>query len=180
MTVLDPAAYSSENNFVLDGGTETAALPAVPITMLDPPAHTALRARLRRWFTPAKLRKEEPRVRGIITRLTIRDVDVSGTLVPAGTRVRLSFASANRDKRHYPDPDRFDLRRNPVDHLGFGYGVHGCAGQGLARIEAQALIGSLLRRAEHLELTGELVRHRHPVIRGLEHLPVSVVPAGEA
>jgi cytochrome P450 len=63
----DPQAYSSENNFVLDGGTETAALPAIPITMLDPPAHTALRTRLRTWFAPAKLRKEEPRIRGIVS-----------------------------------------------------------------------------------------------------------------
>lgn len=63
----DPASYSSENNVVLEGGTETAALPATPITMLDPPAHTALRARLRQWFAPVKLRQEEPRVRGIVS-----------------------------------------------------------------------------------------------------------------
>jgi cytochrome P450 len=61
----DPASYSSENNFVLEGGTETAALPATPITMLHPPDHTAVRARLRQWLLPAKLRREEPHVRGI-------------------------------------------------------------------------------------------------------------------
>ena len=63
----DPASYSSENNFVLESGTETAALPATPITMLDPLAHTALRARLRQWFAPVKLRQEDPRVRGIVS-----------------------------------------------------------------------------------------------------------------
>lgn len=91
--LLDPAAYSSENNFVLDGGTETVALPAVPITMLDPPAHTALRARLRRWFTPAKLRKEESRVRGIVSDVlsglkTGQDIEVWSALarvIPART-----------------------------------------------------------------------------------------------
>lgn len=62
----DPATYSSEDNFVLEGGTQTAAMPAIPVTMLDPPAHTALRNRLRHWFAPAKLRREEPRVRGIV------------------------------------------------------------------------------------------------------------------
>jgi cytochrome P450 len=112
-------------------------------------------------------------------RNTTRDVDVDGVIVPAGSRVMLSFASANRDERHYPDPDRFDVRRNPVDHLAFGYAVHGCAGQGLARIEARALISSLLRRVDRLELAGEPVLHEHPVIRGLEHLPVSVVAAQE-
>ena len=65
-------------------------------------------------------------------------------------------------------------------HLAFGYATHGCAGQGLSRIEAQALIGSLLRRVESIELAGEPVRHSHPMIRGMEALPVSVVPEREA
>ena len=112
-------------------------------------------------------------------RNTTRDADVDGTVIPAGSRVLLSYAAANRDERHYPDPDRFDIRRNPVDHLAFGYAVHGCAGQGLARIEAQALIGSLLRRVDRLELAGPPVLHEHPVVRGLGHLPVSVVAAQE-
>ena len=89
----DPASYSSENNFVLEGGTETAALPAIPITMLDPPAHTALRARLRQWFSPVKLRREEPRVRGIVSDVLAglqpgKQVEVWSTLgraVPART-----------------------------------------------------------------------------------------------
>jgi cytochrome P450 len=123
------------------------------------------------------LRMESP-VLGFF-RNTTRDVDVSGVVIPAGSRVLLSNASANRDERHYPDPDRFDVRRNPVDHLAFGYATHGCAGQGLARIEAQALIGSLLRRVDRIELAGEPVRHEHPVVRGLESLPVTVVPASE-
>ena len=91
--LLDPASYSSENNFVLEGGTETAALPATPITMLDPPAHTALRSRLRQWFTPVKLRREEPRVRGIVSDVLAalqpgQQVEVWSTLgraVPAQT-----------------------------------------------------------------------------------------------
>lgn len=57
-----PEAYSSVDNFSLEGGATTADLPAATITMSDPPDHTALRARLRRWFTPAVLRKQEPRV----------------------------------------------------------------------------------------------------------------------
>jgi cytochrome P450 len=64
--LTDHEAYSSVDNFSLEGGTRTADLPAVPITMSDPPYHTALRARLRRWFAPALLRKQEPRVREIV------------------------------------------------------------------------------------------------------------------
>ena len=121
------------------------------------------------------LRIESP-VQGFY-RLTTRDVDVDGVLVPARSRVAVLNAAACRDERHYPDPDRFDIRRNPVDHLAFGYGIHGCAGQGLARIEARALIGSLLRRVDSIQLAGEPVRHLHPVLRGLEQLPVTVVPS---
>ena len=104
------------------------------------------------------LRLESP-VQGF-TRLTTRDVEIDGTLIPTGTRVLLSYASANRDERHYPDPDRYDIRRNPVDHLAFGYATHGCAGQGLARIEAQALIGSLLRRVESMSACGRCALQR--------------------
>ncbi|MFF3373950.1 cytochrome P450 [Streptomyces sp. NPDC002680] len=64
--LADHGAYASVDNFALEGGTRTADLPAVPITMADPPYHTALRARLRRWFAPALLRKQEPRVREIV------------------------------------------------------------------------------------------------------------------
>lgn len=112
------------------------------------------------------------------TRVTTRAVEVGCESLPAGARVVVSFASANRDERHYPDPDHFDIRRRPLDHLAFGYAVHGCAGQALARIEAQALIAALLRRVDRLELAGEPVRHLNPTIRGLAQLPVSAVPAG--
>jgi cytochrome P450 len=124
------------------------------------------------------LRMESPAQN--FTRLTTRATEVDGALIPAGARVVVSFASANRDERHYSAPDRFDLRRNPVDHLAFGYATHGCAGQGLARIEARALIEALLRRVDSIRLTADPVRHSNPIIRGLEALPIAVVPAKEA
>lgn len=113
------------------------------------------------------------------TRRTTRAVDVDGTMIPEGTRVAVCFASANRDERHYPDPDRYDIDRGAFDHLAFGYATHGCAGQGLARMEANALIGALLRRVERIDIAEEPQRHRHPIIRGLERLQVTVVPAPE-
>lgn len=63
----DHEAYLSVDNFALEGGTRTADLPAIPITMADPPYHTALRARLRHWFAPVRLRRQEPRVREIVS-----------------------------------------------------------------------------------------------------------------
>src|SRR5690606_8663197 len=83
-------------------------------------------------------------------RRVTRDVEIDGVRVPAGAKVAILFGAGNRDPRHYEDPDAFLVRRTPVDHLSFGYGPHGCAGQGLARLEAHAVIGALARRVERL------------------------------
>jgi cytochrome P450 len=107
-------------------------------------------------------------------RVTTRDVQVGDAVLPAGTRVLLHFAAANRDERHYPDPDSFDITRNPIDHLSFGYGVHGCLGQALARLEAHSVVDALLRRVDRFELAGEPVLRDHPVINGLGSLPLRV------
>jgi cytochrome P450 len=62
------------------------------------------------------------------TRYAIRDFGLAETTIPAGSRVWMINASANRDERHYKNPDCFDIERNPWDHLGWGHGVHLCAG----------------------------------------------------
>ncbi|MFT4469036.1 cytochrome P450 [Arthrobacter sulfonylureivorans] len=108
---------------------------------------------------------------------TTRDVDVDGTVIPAGSQVALLFCAGNRDPRHYQDPDAFRVERNPIDHLSFGYGVHGCAGQGLARLEAFAVLDALRRRVKSFTV-GEGVRKINNSSRGLDSLPVlEVVPA---
>ncbi|TQM43844.1 cytochrome P450 [Pseudonocardia cypriaca] len=99
------------------------------------------------------------------------DVEIDGTTIAAGSQVLLLYGSGNRDERHYVDPDRFDVTRNPVDHLSFGYGTHACAGQALARIEAQSVIAALAERVRRFHI-GEPVRHLNNVVRGLERLPV--------
>jgi cytochrome P450 len=107
------------------------------------------------------------------TRYVTKDSELMGVPIPQGSRVILLYGAANRDERKYPDPERFDVRRNPVDHLAFGYGVHACAGQGLARLEAHCLLNSLLRRVERFEI-GKPVRHLNNAVRGLEELPVTI------
>ncbi len=108
---------------------------------------------------------------------TTKDVDVDGTIIPAGSQVALLFCAGNRDPRHYQDPDTFLVERNPIDHLSFGYGVHGCAGQGLARLEAFAVLDALRRRVKAFTV-GEGVRKINNSSRGLDSLPVlEVVPA---
>jgi cytochrome P450 len=72
--------------------------------------------------------------------------------VPAGALLSVTVGSANRDERHYPDPDRFDLYRKNDDHLAFGFGAHFCAGSHLALLEARTALNALLDRLPNLHL----------------------------
>ncbi|MGC9667581.1 cytochrome P450 [Planosporangium sp. 12N6] len=110
-------------------------------------------------------------------RRATRDVAVDGVLVPQGAKVAILFGAGNRDPRHYENPDAFLVERNPIDHLSFGYGPHGCAGQGLARLEGHAVIDALARRVDRL-IVGPEVRVPSNITRSIEQLPVvEVVPA---
>ncbi|WP_182906275.1 cytochrome P450 [Microbispora sp. H13382] len=110
-------------------------------------------------------------------RRTTRNVEIDGVLVPEGAKVAILFGAGNRDPRHYENPDEFLVERNPIDHLSFGYGPHGCAGQGLARLEAHAVVEALSRRVARL-VVGTEVRVPSNITRSIEELPVlEVVPA---
>ncbi|MGH3352347.1 MAG: cytochrome P450 [Nocardioides sp.] len=110
-------------------------------------------------------------------RRATRDVEVDGVVIPAGSQVAILFGAGNRDPRHYADPDTFRVERNPVDHLSFGYGPHGCAGQGLARIETHAVIAALAKRISRIEV-GPEERVPSNITRSISVLPVrEVVPA---
>ena len=63
-------------------------------------------------------------------------------------------------------------------HVGFGYGIHGCVGQMLARLEAELVLGALLRRVERIELAGEPVRRLNNTLLGFSSLPVRVRVGG--
>ncbi|MET8489700.1 cytochrome P450 [Streptomyces tendae] len=104
-------------------------------------------------------------------RRATRDVEIEGTVVPAGAQIAVLFGAGNRDPRHYENPDAFLVARNPVDHLSFGYGPHGCAGQGLARLEAHAVIAALSRRVGRI-VVGPETRVPGNITRSIEVLPV--------
>jgi len=107
------------------------------------------------------------------TRYVSKDFKLSDSTLPAGSRVLLLFASANRDERHYPDPDRFDVERNPRDHLGWGHGIHMCAGMHLARLEMEALLRALLQRVKTMEV-GSPTRMINNAAHGFGHLPMTL------
>ena len=110
-------------------------------------------------------------------RTATRDYTVGENTIPAGAKVLLLFAAANRDPRHYPDPDTFDLDRNPTDHLAFGGGVHYCLGVPLTRLEGARVFSQLLPRVEEIRLAGDYRYLDNPTMRGLEHLPLELIPA---
>jgi cytochrome P450 len=104
------------------------------------------------------------------------DVALGDTLLRESDPVLLLYGSANRDERHWKDPDLFDVRRPAIDHLALGSGIHNCAGQGLARLEAHALIGALARRVLRFEVATPR-RHLNNVIRSIESMSVTLVAA---
>lgn len=110
-------------------------------------------------------------------RTTTRDVEIGGATIPEGRKILMFLGAANRDPRHWVDPDRFDVTRNASGHVGFGMGIHQCVGQHVARAEAVALVGALLRRVERLEPVGTPVRHHNNTLRAWESLPMRLVPA---
>lgn len=107
------------------------------------------------------------------TRVTTREVSVDGSLIPAGARVVMLFASANRDDRKWEDPERFDITRRNGDHLGFGFGVHSCAGMHLARLEMECLMTAFLSRVHRFEVS-EPRWALNNTLRGLASLQATV------
>ncbi|MCT7660348.1 cytochrome P450 [Mycobacterium deserti] len=113
------------------------------------------------------------------SRSTTRDVEFAGTTIPKGARILVIYASANRDALEWTDPDTFDIHRDATGQLGFGYGTHGCAGQGLARMETQAILTALAERVETIRGTAEPIWAVNNVIHQFERLPLELIPAGE-
>jgi cytochrome P450 len=108
-------------------------------------------------------------------RLAIDEVELGGKCIHAGDGVIAPIMAANRDPQVFPDPDTFDVRRDARGHLAFGYGVHQCLGQALARVELQAVFAKLFQRFPNLQLAVpmEELRFTDAIIYGVEELPVT-------
>ena len=95
-----------------------------------------------RWESPVQFAVRE----------ALRDTELHGVPIPADGVVTVALGSANHDDDRYPDPERFDVKRNGAPHLAFGDGPHRCLGEHLARVEARTAMNALLDRLEDLEL----------------------------
>ncbi|SHG69248.1 hypothetical protein SAMN05443248_2381 [Bradyrhizobium erythrophlei] len=109
-------------------------------------------------------------------RTTTKTVDVAGVRLGDGEKVLLFLAAANRDPRRWDKPDVFDVRRRATGHMTFGTGIHGCVGQAVARLESEAIFGALTKRVASFELTGEPTPRLNNTLRGLDTLPLRIVP----
>jgi cytochrome P450 family 142 subfamily A polypeptide 1 len=123
-----------------------------------------------RWVTPIKN----------MCRTATRDIELRGKTIRQGQKVMLLYPSANRDEDVFTDPETFDIRRTPNEHLAFGHGAHFCLGNRLARAELAIMVDRLLDRLPDLRLedpSAPLERRPANFVSGLEHMPVVYTPS---
>ena len=115
------------------------------------------------------LRMEAP-IRAF-TRYVKEDYVVGDRTLPAGSRAVIMYGSANRDERHYPEPDRFDIHRKNNDHLAFGYGVHHCLGVHLAKVEMSCLLEVMAEKVQRMDVQPPVLMANN-VLRGFQSIKV--------
>ncbi|MDA0364489.1 MAG: cytochrome P450 [Chloroflexi bacterium] len=107
-------------------------------------------------------------------RTAVEAMELHGRQIAPGEQIILLLGAANRDPRHFPEPDRLDLARSDRSHISFGRGIHYCVGAPLARLEGHVAFAKLIERFPSLRLADPAPRFKdHVVLRGLERLPVT-------
>ena len=107
-------------------------------------------------------------------RRALRDCEIGGQVLSAGTLITLCIGAANRDPATYPQPEVLDLRRQGNKHLAFGFGPHQCAGLSLARLEGRIAIGRFVQRFPNYRLTAAPERGGRARFRGFLHAPFAI------
>ena len=109
-------------------------------------------------------------------RVAVADIEIGGVTIRAGEGLVLANDIGNRDPDVFADPDSLDVGRNPRQHIAFGFGVHQCLGQPLARVELQVVYSTLYRRLPTLRLAAKLeeIPFKHDgLVYGVYELPVT-------
>jgi cytochrome P450 len=109
----------------------------------------------------------------MLRRRALDEIEAGGQTIRRGDEVALLVGAANRDPSVFADPDRLDVARSPNPHLAFGRGAHYCLGAAVARLEAEVIIGTLVRRVPSPRLESETLEwERTVLVRGLVSLPI--------
>jgi cytochrome P450 len=163
---------------LLLGGNETTTnlIGSTVLTLLSHPAELA-KVRADLTLVPQMieemLRYEAPAQ--ALLRQATADTKIAGSTIPAGSGVMILYGSANRDERQFPNPDVFDVTRNPQEHLAFGFGIHYCIGAPLARLEARIAMDAFLRRFPKVSLRDQRREWIDSfVVRGPKSLPLEL------
>jgi 4-methoxybenzoate monooxygenase (O-demethylating) len=98
--------------------------------------------------------------------------EIAGVRISPNTKLMVFVASANRDPRRWENPDEFNITRRVGGHVGFGFGIHMCVGQLLARLEVESLLTALAAKVDKIELIGEPVQTHNNTLRSLDRLPL--------
>jgi cytochrome P450 len=110
-------------------------------------------------------------------RTATEDTEIRGQKIAAGDKLLLFYNSGNRDEEIFEEPFRFDVRRTPNEHVGFGGGPHFCLGAELARREIRVMFREIFRRLPDLEIVGPPDRLLSGFIHGIKHLPCRFTPS---
>ena len=120
-----------------------------------------------RWATPVMYFRRD----------AARELELRNKVIKPGDKVVMWHISANRDEEVFDDPFRFDVLRNPNDHIAFGGGgAHFCLGANLARVELKLIFKELAERMGDMSFSGDVERLRSNFIGGIKHMPVSFTP----
>ncbi len=103
------------------------------------------------------------------------DTEIAGHEIPKNTKVLCFLGAANRDKRKWPEPHRFNIERRPIGHVGLGTGIHGCVGQMVARLEGEVVLTALSERVKRIEVAGPHTRRLNNTLRALATLPLRFI-----
>jgi cytochrome P450 len=165
MSVITGAGNETTNRLIGWTGKLLAEHPGQRRALVDDPA-----------LVPAAieevLRYEPPGPS--VARYVTCDVELHGETVPAGGAVLLLVAAANRDERRWDEPERFDIHREQLSHVTFGYGIHFCLGAALARIQGRIALDELLKRFPEWDVANGAHLSTTSTVRGFESLPIVV------
>lgn len=110
-------------------------------------------------------------------RTAAHDTELAGVPIPENSKIVCFLASANRDPRKWPEPDRYDIQRRPAGHQAFGSGIHGCVGQVIARLEGELVLTALARRVKAIELLTPPTRRLNNTLRAIDTMRLRLIPA---